>query len=386
MRDAFALDPSITHLNHGSFGAVPRVVTEAQQRVRDRAEANPMRFFRVDSPGLKAQARAVGAEFLGVGADDIALVRNVTASAAVVLASLAEQGRLGRGDVVLVGRPGYESVRRTVARWCASTGASYEVVDWEVGAPDEQVVRAFRERLGRGDVRLVVIDQITSPTGAVLPAREVCEAARAAGALSMIDAAHVPGHVESRPAASGADFWTGTWHKWGFAPRGTTALWASEAERGALQPITTSWNDGQPFPWPFDTAGTDDSSSWFALEAALAFWRDAGGPAIAERSRTMLDDAAVVVADVIGPRPDVALPVNGSPCMRLVALPVGVAETEEDADRLYEALGAELVEAQVVAYDGQGWLRLSCAPYNLQEDYQRLADVLPKVLALHPAG
>jgi isopenicillin-N epimerase len=385
VRDAFALDPSITHLNHGSFGAVPRVVTAAQQRVRDRAEANPMRFFRVDSPGLKAEARAVGAEFLGVGADDIALVRNVTASAAVVLASLAEQGRLGPGDVVLVGRPGYESVRRTVARWCASTGASYEVVDWAVGASDEDVVRAFRDRLARGGVRLVVIDQITSPTGAVLPAREVCEAARAAGALSMIDAAHVPGHVESRPASSGADFWTGTWHKWGFAPRGTTALWASEAERGSLQPITTSWNDGQPFPWPFDTAGTDDSSSWFALDAALAFWRDAGGPAIAERSRAMLDEAAVLVADAIGPRPDVALPVNGAPCMRLVALPVGVAETEEDADRLYEALGAELVEAQVVAYDGQGWLRLSCAPYNEPEDYQRLADVLPKVLASHPA-
>jgi isopenicillin-N epimerase len=285
--------------------------------------------------------------------------------------------------VVLVGRPGYESVRRTVARWCDRTGATYEVVDWAVGASDEEVVEAFRRRLERGDVRLVVVDQVTSPTGAVLPAGEVCDAARAAGALSMIDAAHVPGHLEARPASSGADFWTGTWHKWGFAPRGTTALWASESERGRLRPLTTSWNDGQPFPWPFDTAGTDDFSSWFVLDAALAFWREAGGPAIAERSRAVLDGAAVAVADAVGPRPDVPLPVHGAPCMRLVALPVGVAETEEDADRLYEALSAELVEAQVVAYDGQGWLRLSCAPYNEPDDYQHLADVLPKVLAAH---
>ena len=42
MRDAFSLDPSITHLNHGSFGALPRVVAKAQQRVRDRAEATPL--------------------------------------------------------------------------------------------------------------------------------------------------------------------------------------------------------------------------------------------------------------------------------------------------------------------------------------------------------
>ncbi len=67
MRDAFLLDPTVVHLNHGSFGAVPRVVLEAQQRVRDRAEANPMRFFRVESPGLRAHAREVAAAFLGVG-------------------------------------------------------------------------------------------------------------------------------------------------------------------------------------------------------------------------------------------------------------------------------------------------------------------------------
>ncbi len=78
MRDAFDLDPSLTHLNHGSFGAVPRVVTEHQRRVRARAEANPMRFFRVEGPALKAEARQVAGDFLGVGADEVALLRNPT--------------------------------------------------------------------------------------------------------------------------------------------------------------------------------------------------------------------------------------------------------------------------------------------------------------------
>src|SRR3954453_15092159 len=114
MLDAFDLDPSVTHLNHGSVGAVPRVVSEAQRRIRDRAEANPMRFFRVEAAGLKEAARDTAADFLGVAADELGLVRNVTQSASTVLSSLAQRGRLAAGDVVLLGHVGYESVRRSV--------------------------------------------------------------------------------------------------------------------------------------------------------------------------------------------------------------------------------------------------------------------------------
>ena len=155
MRDAFSLDPAITHLNHGSFGAVPRVVAEHQRRVRDRAEANPMRFFRVESPGLKAEARAVAGAFLGVGADEVALVRNVTQATATVLSSLHEQGRLGPGDVIVLNEQGYESVKRAVAHWCGRTGASYQVVSFSLDADDEQVVQAYQHAFdavaARGD-------------------------------------------------------------------------------------------------------------------------------------------------------------------------------------------------------------------------------------------
>jgi isopenicillin-N epimerase len=72
-----------------------------------------------------------------------------------------------------------------------------------------------------------------------------------------------------------------------------------------------------------------------------------------------------------------------SPCLRLVALPDGVADTEQTANAVYEALSARAVEAQVVAFGGRGWVRLSAAPYNEPADYERLADVLPEVLASH---
>lgn len=388
MRDAFSLDPATIHLNHGSFGAVPRVVAEQQRRMRDRAEANPMRFFRVESPGLKAQARAVGAGFLDVDPDELALVRNVTEASATVLSGLVWQGRLGPGDVVVLGEQGYESVRRTVAHWCERSGASYETVSFPLDADQETIVQAHQEVFAAvaargGTVRLVLVDQITSPTGAVLPVRAVCVAAHEVGALAFVDAAHVPGHIDAPPAATGGDFWTGTWHKWGFAPRGTSALWAAEPERGALLPLTTSWNHGRPFPLPFDTHGTDDYTAWFSLAAALDFWRDAGGLEIGVRGAALLDKASAVVdAAVAGtslPRTAPALPAEPAPCLRLVPLPDGVADSEEKADAVYEALSSRRVEAQVLAYGGRGWIRLSGALYNELSDYERLADVLPEV-------
>jgi isopenicillin-N epimerase len=384
MLDAFDLDPSLVHLNHGSFGSVPRAVSAAQAAVRARAEANPMRFFRVDSPDLKERARHVAAGFLGVGADEVAMVRNVTQATAVVLSGLAVQGRLGPGDVVVVGEQGYESVRRTVAHWSARTGASYVVVPHPVDADDAALVDAFRSTLEAVDrrgqrVALVIVDQVTSPTGTVLPVERICALARSAGSLSFVDAAHVPGHLPAIPPSTGADFWAGTWHKWGFAPRGTSALWVAEAERATTEPLVTSWNHGQPFPWPFDTYGTDDYSGWFTLEAALDFWRDAGGPAIAERSADMLDKGAAVVAGAL-PEVDVVPPRSPAPCLRMVALPPGVATTLEDVDVLYERLSALGVEAQVTPYGGHGWIRLSGAVYNVPPDYERLAVVLPAAL------
>lgn len=382
MRDAFLLDPSVVHLNHGSFGAVPRVVTEAQQRLRDRAEANPMRFFRVDAPGLRAGARDVAAAFLGVGPAEVAMVRNVTEAISTVLASLAQQGRLGAGDVVVLSSQSYGAVQRAVARGCARTGAAYDVVD--LPATGEGATDGYRAALGRAveagrRVALVVVDHITSPTGTVLPVAAVAAAAREAGALTFVDAAHVPGHLPAEPAATGADFWSGTWHKWGFAPRGTTALWVAEPERAALDPLTTSWNDGLPFPQPFDMRGTDDYSAWMCLQDAVGFWADAGGPALAERAVGLLDKGAAVVSAAL-PAADAPVPATPAPCLRMVPLPDGVAGTLDDADVLYRRLSAHGVEAQVTPYAGRGYLRLSAAPYNEIDDYERLAEILPAAI------
>src|SRR5437773_8912664 len=88
MKEHWLLDPSITFLNHGSFGAVPRAVLAVQSALREEMERGPVRFLaREIEPRIDA-ARAVLAGFVGASSDDVAFVPNATAGVNAVLRSL----------------------------------------------------------------------------------------------------------------------------------------------------------------------------------------------------------------------------------------------------------------------------------------------------------
>src|SRR5512144_1507683 len=78
VRALWPLEPTVAHLNHGSYGAVPTPVREEQQAWRERMDSNPVRFFARELDPALDQARAEVAQFLGTADEDVAFVRNVT--------------------------------------------------------------------------------------------------------------------------------------------------------------------------------------------------------------------------------------------------------------------------------------------------------------------
>src|SRR5687767_6154140 len=96
MRRHWSLDPTLTFLNHGSFGACPRAVLDYQAELRKRLEASPVQFMHAVPEELERLRKLVG-PFVGADPADIVFVRNATEGVNAVLRSL----RFQPGDELL---------------------------------------------------------------------------------------------------------------------------------------------------------------------------------------------------------------------------------------------------------------------------------------------
>src|SRR3979490_2016211 len=106
----WCLDPSVTYLNHGSFGACPSAVLEVQASLRLEMEREPVDFLVEILPSRLDAAREALAAFLGAAPDDLVFVPNATAGVNAVLRSLI----LGPGDELLLTNHTYAACRKTV--------------------------------------------------------------------------------------------------------------------------------------------------------------------------------------------------------------------------------------------------------------------------------
>ncbi|MEH0840895.1 aminotransferase class V-fold PLP-dependent enzyme [Micromonospora sp. CPCC 205711] len=374
----FSLDPSVSHLNHGSFGAVPIGVQRAQQRLRDEMEANPLRFFTQGLVDRITHTRRHLATFLGADPEGTALVGNTTTGVAVVLQSLG----LRPGDEVLSTDHGYGAVSLAIARECRRTGAVSRVLPVPLTATDEEVVEAVRVGLRPGRTRLLVVDQLTSATARLFPAAAIVQVAREQGVPVLVDAAHAPGMLPVAVDTVGADFWVGNLHKWGYAPRGTAVLAVAPAWRARIEPLVVSWEQEAGFPGNVEWQATLDYTGWLSAPAGLYTLRSLGVDRVRAHNAALAAYGQRVLGDALGVAP-AELPDPGGPAvaMRIVPLPPGVATTIDAARALRTRIAERLAaEVAVMAWNGRGWLRVCGQVYNAPEEYERLAVRLPPLL------
>lgn len=375
----FSLDPGVAHLNHGSFGAVPIGVQRAQQRLREEIERNPMAFYL--PPGIVdrvVHTRRHLAQFLGADPDGCALVPNATAGVSIVLQSMRLQPR----DEVLLTDHGYGANTLAVKRQCRRDGATSRTVAIPLSASGGEVMSRINDALRPGKTRLLIIDQITSPTARVLPVAEIVAAARRHDIAVLVDAAHAPGMLPLEVDRIGADFWVGNFHKWAFAPRGTALLAVAPAWRRKIEPVVVSWEQEAGFPLCVEWHGTVDYSGWLAAPTGVFTLRTLGVDAVREHNAALAAYGQRVVGEALGLAP-ADLPQPGHPllAMRILPLPAGVGTTSAEASALRQRIADKLgAEVALNAWGGRGWLRLSAQVYNRAEEYDRLAERLPEVV------
>ena len=355
MRELFLLDPSVTYLNHGSFGACPRPVFERYQAWQRELEAEPVDFIVNKLPELLERARTELGAYVGASADDLTFVPNATTAVNMAARALDLQP----GDEVLTTDLEYGACDLTWER----TPATYVRARVDV---DDVVGSLFAHRTER--TRAVFVSHITSRTALLLPVEEIVARARAEGLVAIVDGAHAPGHVALDLDALGADFYAGNCHKWLHAPKGSGFLHVRPEHQERVDAPIVSWGYGEPatFRSRTERQGTRDSAAYLAVPDAIAFTRE---HADHDRCVALAREARAELCALLGTEP--IAPGEMIRQMASVRLP---APDEDLSRRLFDEHRIEIpVEGDL--------LRVSVACYTTREDVERLLDVLPRTLS-----
>ncbi|WP_238161088.1 aminotransferase class V-fold PLP-dependent enzyme [Kribbella antibiotica] len=365
--DLWTLDPDVVHLNHGSWGAVPRRTQEVLASLRAEAEANPMVWFRSVPERLTA-ARLELAAFLEADPAGFALVPNASAGITAAFATVPISSHIVTTSHV------YGASRFAAERVARASGAELRVVDLPMQADDATIVALIEPQL-TGACALLV-DHVSAATGTILPIARLVELAHTYDVPVIVDGAHAPALIDA-PTGDGADFWTGNFHKWPSAPRATAGLVVAEKWRTAAYPLITSWSEyDERLPERFDMQGTQDYAAWIAAPESLRVLADLEWSVRRPQITAMLEEGARLVAKALGT--SVGEVANPAPTLRLVELPIFVA----DAEPFKQHLSRELqIEITLTGFEGRSFIRLSAHAYNTPECYQKLSEGLPRVLA-----
>jgi isopenicillin-N epimerase len=379
LRDLFLLRDDVTYLNHGSFGACPRPVFDAYQRLQRELEAEPVDFLstRRGLPARLAAARARLAEYLGAERDELVFVTNATTGLNVAARSLA----LAAGDEVLATDHEYGAMDRMWRFLCRKRGATYVRQPLPLplddpGAVVEAIWSGVTER-----TKVLFLSHIASPSGVVLPVAPLVARARARGILTMVDGAHVPGQIDADLHELDCDIWAGNAHKWLLAPKGAAALYVRADAQDRIEPLVVSWGWESDHPGPNrfvdeqEWTGTRDPSAFLAVPAALDFCAEHDWPAVRRRCREILLEGREELLKVVG-LPPLCPPDPWLAQMCAVPLPAGV-----DGDALHRRLREEhRIEVPVTAFAGRPWLRFSVQAYNDRDDIGRLVEAIRALL------
>ena len=386
-RELWGLNPEVDFLNHGSFGATPTRVLEAQRLWTLRLESDPIEFLAPERsllPRIDA-VRDVVSGLVNAPAQDIVMVRNATDGVNAVIKSFPFQP----GDEVVITSHGYNACNNAVRYAAGRWGASVVVADvpFPLSGPSDvldSVAAVLTDR-----TRLVLIDHVTSPTGLVFPIEQICQLCHSRGIRVMIDGAHGPGMVPVDIQRIGADYYTANHHKWLCGPKTSGFLYVDPQWQAEVHPTTISHGANTDrygtsrFQAEFNWVGTFDPTPILVVPDAINFVSKLFPGGLSEsmnRNRNLVLAGRNLLLDRLGldaPAPESML---GS--LASIVIPNRQNRSAAEMEALKSRLFTDFrIEVPIFQLNPQHYcLRISAQAYNCLEQYERLAETLKRLL------
>ncbi len=377
-KDDFLLSEEYTHLNHGSFGACPKELFEDYQKWQVKLERDPVHFFTKEGIDKLNDSKVALGNYINCDPDDLVFTTNPTYAINII----AKSFELSPGDEILATNHEYGALDRTWNYYCNKAGAKY--IQQEIPIPLESK-EAFIEAFWKGynsNTKAIFISQITSMTALKFPVKEICEKAKSLGLITIVDGAHVPGHIPLNLNELQADIYTGACHKWMLTPKGCSFLYVTKSIQDNFDPVIISWGYQADAPGKskfldyHQQQGTRDYSAFLTVPKAIEFLNKNNWKEVSNHCNQLILNNYESLCSLVGSEP--ICPVTSEFLGQICSVPVSVKNN--DPTLLKDVLFDQFkIEIPVFKLREHIFMRLSTQVYVTQKDIDYLKEALTQI-------
>ncbi|MBR76389.1 MAG: aminotransferase [Flavobacteriales bacterium] len=273
IKSLFHLDRNVTYLNHGSFGACPKELLNTQFNFQKELEKEPVKHLAFDIVKNLEKSRIALSHYVNCDKDDVVYFPNPSTALNTVLRSL----KLEKEDEVLSTNHEYGAMDKAWNYLSKKIGFKY--INQKISVPlttKDFFIKEFFKGITK-KTRVIFLSHITSPTGLIFPIKEICKIAREKKIITIIDGAHVPGHIKLDLKKLNADFYSGACHKWMCSPKGVAFLYSNKNLQHLIEPLVISWgydsenaSSSQLLDY-LQWQGTNDISAYLTIPETINF-------------------------------------------------------------------------------------------------------------------
>ncbi len=375
MKGWFLLDPDITFLNHGSYGACSKPVFKEYQDWQQKLENQPVQFMTNQVYSAMEKSRESMSQFVGCDEKELVFFQNPTTAVTNVIYNLD----LKPGDEVLMSNHEYGALVRAWKMWGKKTGV--KIIQQDISMPvttEENFIEDFWTGV-TDQTKVIFLSHITSSTALIFPIEKIIKLAKEQNILTIIDGAHVPAHIPLNIHELGCDFYTGACHKWLCAPKGSSFLFVKKEHQDWIKPVVVSWGKDGDDPTPsefiqnFQWQGTRDMSAFLTIPTAINFYIKEIKPYQAA-CKKIIQDTYSEFSSVLNTEP---ISAGREWLAQLVAHPLPKNIPSNLKKRLWEEYQ---IEIPVFEWNGQEFVRVSIQIYNTQKDVDLLMSALRSLI------
>lgn len=376
IKDQFLLDPEIRYLNHGSFGACPKPILENYQFWQNALEREPVQFITKTAPEALSVSKQALAKYIGCDTEDFFFIPNPTMAVNQVVKSLNFQP----GDKVLSTNLEYGAIDKTFEFYSKKNGFTYRKQNISLPLVSKE---KFIEEFWKGyneKTKAISIGQCTSATALIFPVKEICEKAKELGLITIVDGAHIPGHIPLNLHEIKADFYTGTLHKWLLGPKGSTFLYVNKNFQNRLEPLIISWGyeAAKPTKSKFleenEMQGTRDISAFLTAPAIMNFFEENEMEQRQAECRKVVLEQYPQFCELLRTEP--LSPVTEEFLGQMCSIPIKTENPVALKETLYNDYK---IEIPVMFARDQTYLRISYQVYNTIDDLEYLKETIHKL-------